>query len=95
MGDRGGWWRRREEGREERGSKGRRDRGKKENRLAHEKDGVLPAMKTASFLFLLNPNVLQAQRTRDEADLTALFHQPAYPPIIVIFLESREESCTQ
>lgn len=77
------------------GKEGGREGGRKEKRLAHKKDGVLPAMKTASFLFLLNPNILQAQWTWDEANLTALFYQSSYPPIIVIFLESREESYPQ
>lgn len=49
-------------------------------------------MKTSSFLFLLNPYVLQSKWTWDEANLTALFHQPSYPPIIVIFLECRNKA---
>lgn len=53
------------------------------------KEGASPSVKTAPFLFLLNPYVLQSQRTWDEANLTAFFHQPSYPPIIVIFLEHR------
>lgn len=49
-------------------------------------------MKTSSFLFLLNPYVLQSKWTWDEANLTAFFHQPSYPPIIVIFLECRNKT---
>lgn len=36
-------------------------------------------------------HVLQSQRTWDEANLTAFFHQPSYPPIIVVFLEHRNK----
>lgn len=44
-------------------------------------------MKTSSFLFLLNPYILQSEWAWDETNLTALFHEPSYPPVIVIFLD--------
>ena len=60
----------------------------------YRKKGALPSVKTSSLLLLLNPYVLQSKWTWDEANLTALFHQPSYPPIIVIFLECRNKTVT-
>lgn len=53
-----------------------------------EAKGVLhsPA-KTSSLLLLLKADVLQFEGAGDEADVTALLHQTAYPPVIVVFLQ--------
>lgn len=52
-----------------------------------------PSVEAAPLLLLLDADVLQAQRARDEADLAALLHQPPYPPVVVVFLQHREGSC--
>lgn len=58
----------------------------------YRKEGGLPSVKTSSFLFLLNADVLQSEWTWDEANLTAFLHQPSYPPVIVILLECRNKT---
>lgn len=54
-----------------------------------------PSVEAAPLLLLLDADVLQAQRARDEADLAALLHQPPYPPVIVVFLQHREGFSSQ
>lgn len=44
-------------------------------------------VEASSLLFLLESDVFQLQRTGDEADLAAFFHQTAYPPVIVELLK--------
>lgn len=41
---------------------------------------------SSSLLLLLEPDVLELQRAGDEANLAALFHQPADPPVVVELL---------
>lgn len=47
-------------------------------------------MEASPLLFLVESDVLQLQRARDEADFTALFHQTADPPVIVELLQIGE-----
>ena len=44
-------------------------------------------MDAAPLLLLLQADVLQLQGAGDEADLTALLHQPADPPVVVELLQ--------
>lgn len=41
---------------------------------------------SSSLLLLLEPDVLELQWAGDEANLAALFHQPADPPVVVELL---------
>lgn len=41
---------------------------------------------STSCLGRLDPQVLELHRGRDEADVAALLHQPADPPVVVVFL---------
>lgn len=43
-------------------------------------------VEASSLLLLLESDVFQLQRTRDEADLAAFFHQAADPPVVVELL---------
>lgn len=47
-------------------------------------------VEASSLLLLLESDVLQLQRTRDESDFTAFFHQTADPPVIVELLQIGE-----
>lgn len=47
-------------------------------------------VEASSLLLLLQSNILQLQRTRDESDFTAFFHQTADPPVIVELLQIGE-----
>lgn len=47
-------------------------------------------MEASPLLFLVESDVLQLQRARDEADFTAFFHQTADPPVIVELLQIGE-----
>lgn len=51
-------------------------------------------MEASPLLFLLESDVFQLQRTRDEADLAAFFHQTADPPVIVELLQIYIEEVT-
>lgn len=47
-------------------------------------------VEASPLLFLVESDVFQLQRARDEADFTALFHQTADPPVIVELLQIGE-----
>lgn len=47
-------------------------------------------MEASSLLLLLESDVFQLQGARDEADVTAFFHQTADPPVIVVLLQIEE-----
>lgn len=51
---------------------------------------VCSPMKASSLLFLLESDVFQLQWARDEANVTAFFHQTADPPVIVVLLRIRQ-----
>ena len=51
-------------------------------------------VEASPFLLLLEPDVLQLQWARDEADVTAFLHQTANPPVIVelLYLSDKKTS---
>lgn len=52
-------------------------------------------MEAPPLLLLLDADVLQFERAGDEADLTALLHQSADPPVIVVLLWARNHNRVQ
>lgn len=62
-----------------------------ENQMLYCKSVIMPSRRlplhTALLLLQLGSDVFQLQRAGDEADLTALFHQPPDPPVIIKLLQ--------
>lgn len=60
-----------------------------ERPLAARPSSADSPVEASSLLLLLQPDVFQLQRARDEADLAAFFHQTADPPVVVELLQIR------